>query len=77
MVFFEHVYSLFARCVVRLSENSDEGHGNAPKMFKGRETLDDKSLRQFASCGTVNFVKIIVAAAEFCRCDQLHEFKAV
>ena len=37
----------------------------------------DKSPRQFASCDTVNFVKIIVAAAEFCRCDQSHEFKLV
>ena len=34
----------------------------------------DKSPQQFASSDTVNFVKIIVPAAEFCRYDQLHEF---
>ena len=35
------------------------------------------SPQQFASCDKVNFEKIIVAAADFCRCDQLHEFKPV
>ena len=37
----------------------------------------DKSPQQIALCDMVNFMKIIVAAAEFCRCDQSHEFKPV
>lgn len=37
----------------------------------------DKSPQRFASCDTFNFVKIIVAGTEFCRYDQLHEFKPV
>ena len=37
----------------------------------------DKSPQQIALFDRVNFVKIIVAAAEFCRRDQSHEFKPV
>ena len=32
---------------------------------------------EFALCDTVDFMKIIVAAAKFCRRDQSHEFKLV
>ena len=37
----------------------------------------DKSPQQIVLCDTINFMKIIVAAAEFCRRDQSHEFKPV
>ena len=32
---------------------------------------------QFAACDTANFVEVIVALAEFCRCDQFYELKPV
>ena len=63
-------------------EDIDHVLGN----HKGRDTPGDKSLRhvagtsrrkQIALCDMVNFMKIIVAAAEFCRRDQSHEFKPV
>ena len=40
---------------------------------QGRDTLGDKSLQQFSLCDTLNFMKIIVAAAEFCHRDQSHD----
>ena len=46
-------------------------------MISRCDTSGDKSPQKFASCDTVNFVKIMVSAAEFCRCDQVYEFKPV
>lgn len=37
----------------------------------------DKSPQQFALFDTVNFMKLIVAAAELCRRDHSHKFKPV
>lgn len=59
------------------------------RWIKGQDTLCDTSRRQvtatirliWASCGMIQawwiLVKIFVAATEFCRCEQLHEFKRV
>ena len=74
------------RAALNLGEKNENLSLDADVLHKGRDTLGDKSLRHVAgTCCRNNsprvtrliFMKIIVAAAEFCRRDLSHEFKPV